>query len=476
MGSDNHGLWYYNNYHKAPDPKNIHQVSHPLLNHVKRITSMAIYKDWLVLGCYDRICLLNLDSFYDRKKIILRYLNPQEAAFTGYTGQNTMLVSKTDGALWFATSDMLYRWDISTWLHLPVYKVNVSTYIEEQNDKQIKLSAKKELKLSADIHGFDLVFEYLSPDGLPRFTRTALVRQGDSLHYSEPGMTSHFSFINLIGGHYTFYLEIFEQDGTTSHYTYSFFINKHLWQHWWFWTTITLIFLLPFILWFNTGRLNALKEKEISQMNLVTLSAQFRPHFILNALNAIGADLKGNREAESIISRLGESINLIFRYAQSQKISHSLKEEWLLVSNVIEIHRIIYLPELQVFVEGERLLNQFEGIEVPLGILEIHVENALLHGLRNKRVPPYILSIHISEDEKNLYFVVADNGVGREEAHVISNFKKNGVGTKNLNNIIKTLNKYNTRKINITYTDIPKGAGSGTSVKITVPKDYFFKY
>lgn len=476
MGSDNHGLWYYDNYHKAPDPENIHQVSHPLLNHVKRITSMAIYKDWLVLGCYDRICLLNLDSFYQRKKIILRYLNPQEAALTGYTEQNTMLVSKTDGALWFATSDMLYRWDINTWLHLPVYKVSVNTYIKEQNDKRIKLSAQKELKLPASVHGFDLVFEYLSPDALPRFTRTALVRNGDSIHYSEPGMESRFSFMNLSGGHYTFYLEIFEQDGTTSHYEYAFFISKHLWQYWWFWTAVTLLFLLPFILWFNTIRLKALKEKEISQMNLVTLSAQFRPHFILNALNAIGADLKGNHEAESIISRLGESINLIFRHAQSQKISHSLKEEWLLVSNVIEIHRIIYLPELQVSIEGEYLLKEFEALEVPLGILEIHVENALLHGLRNKSVPPYILSVYITEDNENLYFVVADNGIGRAEARTISSYKKNGVGTKNLNNIIKTLNKYNKRKIDITYTDIPKSKGSGTIVKITIPKDYFFKY
>ncbi|MEO7044975.1 MAG: histidine kinase [Ferruginibacter sp.] len=475
MGSDNHGLWYYNDYHKAPTPKNIHQINHPLLNKVKRITSMAIYKGWLVMCCYNRVCLLNLDSFYQKKKVILRYLNPQEASFTSYTEQNTMLVSKVDSSLWFSTSDMLYRWDIGTWLHLPTYKVNVNTFLQ-YDSKRLKMSLQKQLKLSSSIHSFNISFEYLSPDGLPRYTRTALVRKGDSINYSEPGMESHFSYENLNSGSYIFYLEVFEQNGTTSLYKFSFFINRYLWQHWWFWTVVTLLFLLPFVLWFNARRRQALQEKEISQMNLVTLSNQFRPHFILNALNAIGADLKSNPEAESIISRLGESINLIFTHVQQKRVSHSLCDEWALIKNVIQILRIMYLPELQVSIKGEELLSKYKDLELPLGSLEIHVENALLHGLRNKKSPPYNLNLEIEEDDKNLYFTIKDNGIGREAAMAIRNYKKNGVGTKNLNNIILILNKYNKNKIGISYTDLPQTENSGTIVTIKIPKEYYFKY
>lgn len=475
MGTDNRGLWYYDDYHKTATPANIHQASHPLLNTIPRITSMSIYNGWLVLGGYNKICLLNLDSFYQKKKVIVRYLNPQESNFTSFTEQNTMLVSKRDSSLWFATSDMLYRWDINTWLHLPVYKVNVNTYLQYDSN-QIALIPQNAVQLSPQVHGFDVFFEYLSPDGLPRYTRAALVQQGDSIVFPEPGMQSRYSYKSLSSGSYIFYLEIFEQDGGTTRYQYPFSIDRYYWQHWWFWAAVTFLFLLPFALWLNARRKQALQQKKISQMNLITLSSQFRPHFILNALNAIGADLKDNPGAESIISRLGESISLIFNYAQQRRVSHSLKDEWSLVQNVIEIHRIIYLPELNFSFHDHQILEKYKETEVPLGILEIHVENALLHGLRNKRTPPYNLRIEIDEDDTHLYFTISDNGIGRHEAMSISSYKKNGVGTKNINDIINSLNRYNKQKIKILYADLEQGSLPGTRITISIPKKYHYKY
>ncbi|MGC4234225.1 MAG: histidine kinase [Niabella sp.] len=472
MGSDDQGLWYYNDYSKPPTPQNIHNASHPLLNNVKRITAMTVYKNWLVLGCYNRICLLNLDSFYQKKKIILRYLNPQEAALTSFTEQNTFLVSKTDSTLWFTTSDMLYQWDIKTWLQLPQYKVQMAAFLQ-RDSARIEISNQKKLRLKAGFNSFDIVFEYLSPDALPRFTRAALARQGDNPVFVEPGMQSSFSYQNLDGGAYTFYVEVFEQDGTISTYRYPFIISKYLWQHWWFWTVVSLLFLLPFVLWLNTRRKKALQDKEISQLNVVTLSSQFRPHFILNTLNAIGADLKDKPGAESIISRLGESINLIFNYAQQRKVNHSLKDEWTLIKNVIQIHRIIYLPELEVKYTGEELLETYKNTKLPLGILEINVENALLHGLRNKPSPPYTLTLQMSADTGNLYFTIADDGIGRRQSMSISSYKKHGTGTQNLRNIINILNRFNKDKIEMYYTGASQ---TGTEIKIKIPKIYHYEY
>jgi hypothetical protein len=427
------------------------------------------------MGCYDKICLLNLDSFNQKKKIILRYLNPQEAALSSFTEQNTMLVSKMDSTLWFSTSDMLYQWDIKTWLALPEYKVQMSAFLQHDSVR-LEMSSVKRLKLPPQIHGFNIVFEYLSPDCLPRYTRTALVLKGDSVIFSEPGMQSRFSYQNLISGAYTFYIQVFEQNGTTTTYRYTFTISKYLWQQWWFWTLASLLFLMPFVLWLNTLRKKALREKEISQLNVVTMSSQFRPHFILNTLNAIGADMRDKPGAESIISRLGESINLIFNYAQQRKVSHSLQDEWTLIKNVIQIHQIIYLPELKVTHTGTGLQEAWKDIKLPLGILEINVENALLHGLRNKQSPPYNLNIAISEDDDNLYFTIADNGIGRKRSMAISSHTKHGTGTQNLHDIIGILNRFNKNKIEVHYTDIPPHKGGGTMVKIKIPKIYHYEY
>ena len=47
-------------------------------------------------------------------------------------------------------------------------------------------------------------------------------------------------------------------------------------------------------------------------------------------------------------------------------------------------------------------LEKIKNINVPLGILQIHVENALLHGLSNRETGPWELSIFIEEGKKNI--------------------------------------------------------------------------
>ena len=476
MGSDEKGLWYYKDYTKPPTPQNIHRLSHPLLNSVKRITAMTVYNNWLVLGCYNRVCLVNLDSFYLKNKAVVRYLNPQEAAFTSFTEQNTMLTSKTDSSIWFSTSDMLYQWDIKTWLQLPFYKVNVNTFLLHDSAR-IALANHQPLDLKASINSFDIVFEYLSPDCLPRYTRTAFVKDKDSIIFTEPDQQSQFSYKNLSSGNYVFYLEIFEQDGSISQYKYEFYINKFIWQKWWFWVLASFLFLMPFLLWLNALRKRAVQQKEISQLNIITLSSQFRPHFILNALNTIGADLYKKPAAETVISRLGESVNLIFNHARQKNIAHSLTNEWVLVKNVIDIHRIMYIPDLELQLPPEDWLKKYADKQIPMGILEIMVENALLHGLRNKKEGPYLLTIIAKEDASNIYFEITDNGIGRGNAIQLSSYKRHGTGTKNLTEIIDILNKFNTEKITIEYADsnINKN-NTGTRVIITLPKNYHYEY
>jgi len=470
MGSDDAGLWFYKNYKLEASAQNIQQINHPLLNTSKRITAMALYKHWLVLACYNKVCILNLDSFYLKDKIILRYLNHQELAFTSFTEQNTMLVSKVDNSVWFSTSDMLYQWDINYWLSLPTYKVNTNIYLV-QNGKRTALNTQNAIKLKANENSFEIVFEYLSPDALPRYSRGILAKQREQFLFEAPGLESEFSYKNLSSGKYFFYLDVFEQDGTTSRYTYEIVIQKHLWQHWWFWFLTAIIFLTPLLLWLNTARKKALQAKEISLLNLVTLSNQFRPHFILNTLNSIGADLKDKPSSEKIISKLGESISVIFNYSKKRKVSHSLQNEWLLIENVIHIQQAIYLPTLEVIYYGKDVLETYKNFQLPLGIIELHVENALLHGLRNKRFPPYLLEITLKEDVDNLYFIIKDNGIGITKSKQISSYKKHGTGTQNMNNIIAILNKYNVNKIEILVQE-----NNGTIVTIKIPKNYYYEY
>jgi len=473
MGGDN-GLWYYNDYKSIPSPKSARRINHPILNETKRITSLAIYKNWLLMGYYDKICLLNLDSFYHKRKILLRYLNPQEAALTSYTEQNTLLVSNKDSTVWFSTSDMLYQWNIARWMQTPVYKVKMDTFLKVDSSRT-DLSEVKAVKLKPGQNSFDIAFQYLSPDCLPRFTRTAFLQAGEKLQFTLVGNESSFTYKNLHDGLYHFYIEVFEQDGSTSRYKYNIIINPYLWERWWFWLMVSSAFFVPVVFWFIASKKRAIQEKELSHLNLVSLSSQFRPHFILNALNTIGADMKDYPDAERILSRLGESINLIFNQSLQKRVFHSLKNEWILVENVIKIHQIMYIPDLEYSCKGKTILEKHSQLNLPLGIVETHVENALLHGLRNKSSAPYILSIEITDESEFLVLKISDNGIGREAVKMLKSYKTNGTGTKNLAQIISILNVLNHRKIEITYVDHPANS-TGTTVIVRIPKEYHYEF
>ena len=47
------------------------------------------------------------------------------------------------------------------------------------------------------------------------------------------------------------------------------------------------------------------QDREIALLTIGNLGKQFRPHFMLNALNSLGAELYDNPHAERIISHIG---------------------------------------------------------------------------------------------------------------------------------------------------------------------------
>lgn len=494
LGSRGKGLWYYNEYNKPATPASCNQINHPLLNDpaitIMSITAYYGKENYLVLGCYNKICLLNLDSFYQKKKILLHYLNPQEASFSSFTEQNTMFTSHTDSSIWFSTSDMVYNWDINKWLQLPVYKPAVRLLMHI-NDSTIQMTEGKPFYLSPTNNNLSFELRLSSADLMPRYLNMELVKKGDTLAFGNPGIQQSISFQNLGSGSYTLYVRIFESDGSITLLNYPIVIKKFLWQQWWFWLLISLMVTGTIFYLLNLKRKKLLAEqkaktreaalhsykaeqdKKMADLRLLTLSSQFRPHFILNALNTIGARMDGNPDTESVLSRLGESVNLIFNHAKAQKTLHSFQNEWKLVANIIHIHRLMYLKTLETTLPEQSEIENWNDLQVPMGLLQIPVENALLHGLGNKDSGLFKLQIELKDIGENILLAITDNGVGRKKAAGLSNFSKHGTGTRNLNEIIEIINAVNENKIRVAYEDDIFQANDekfGTRILITIPK------
>lgn len=474
------GLYYYDTYHKKNvSITDIKKLDHELISNGSIVSSLAQWEKWLIIGQRNKICLLDLETWHKSKNVVVRYLNPIELYFTSPIEQNVFLIDRRDSSIWFSTTDLVYQWNIKHWLNLPVYKITPTVELKN-SDNYHPIHHTKKVTLSHSQNTLQFKIWFQTPDNMPRYMSTCLLKKGDSLIYTNPDTQTIFTYPNLVPGEYTFYIKIFQNTGETSIYKYNIKI-KQVWSKiWWTWVLLSLIFIFPIFLWLNTLRKKEIIAREKAQQNskllhlqLAMLYNQFRPHFILNTLNVMGAKCDNNPEAESILSRLGESISIIFNHAHSFKILHPFPDEWKLILNVIAIHKQMYLNDLVVNLPDEAFLKKATNILLPMGLIQIPVENALLHGLGNKTSGIFMLNISIQEEENVVKVIIEDNGVGRNKSATLSNYSQHGTGSKNLSEIIKIINSLNlTYTFAITYDDdiykTENNISYGTRVNIVI--------
>lgn len=491
LGSDNNGLMYYKNYADEIRPGNIKTIGHPLLPAGTKVMQLLQWRKWLIISTGKDILVMDLAEWHRSGKVQIRYLNPLAANFSAEPEQNTILLDKRDSSVWFATGNMLYQWNLKQWFSLPIFIVQPQILVET-NGKKTKLSEGEKIFLKPTQNTLKIMVRYQTPDNLPRYLRIGLARKGDVVDLGAASLQSEYIFQNLASGKYTLVLQILQADGSIKTYKYPINIDIFWWQKWWVWVLLSFIVISPFLIWIiNKNKIKLAEEKaklqsaelktmyetyqkELNALQVMALGNQFRPHFILNALNTIGAELNKWPQAETVLSKLGESINIIFEHARNQKIVHPLPEEWKLVKNIIEINKLMYLKKLEVILPAKAELDKHNLLLVPLGLLQVPIENSLLHGLCNRLEGPWKLEVLFKETGAFLSVIITDNGVGRKKAESLSNYQKHGTGMKNIVNILNVLNKGKKDKIKIQFTDEIfgiNGVAFGTRLEITIPKN-----
>jgi len=464
FGGYNSNLFYIDANEKQVDFNKFISIKHPLLESKNRIMSLAVFENYLVIGAYDKILLLDINEYYTSKKIKIRYLNPNETNFTSFVEQNTMIVAQ-DKTIWFSTSDNLYQWDIKKWLSLPTFKVIPSVLIKKDST-EINFASNKYINFRPNENSFQIQINYQTKDNMPRYINGILSKKGVKPNFESPDLKTKFQYTNLSPGAYIFYIRVCQQDGSYDIYEYPIGIEKYLWQKWWFWFVLTISFIGLLIYFFQRRNEIEKQKKKMSQLNLSSLSNQFRPHFMLNVLNNIGSQMQDKPHAEKVISRLGESINILYRFTQENEFTIPFSQEWKLVENSVEIQKLLFIPHLNWVVQNNHIIPN--DYKIPIGLLQIPVENALLHGLRNKTDGSCVLEIDFNENNTHYFINITDNGIGREKAGKINNFKKNGNGLKTILKMISTINRYQKNAVNFEIFDNTES--SGTIVKIALCK------
>ena len=159
-----------------------------------------------------------------------------------------------------------------------------------------------------------------------------------------------------------------------------------------------------------TMRREGTLKQELADAELRALRAQVNPHFLFNSLNTI-ADLSVAEplKAEEMTLRLAA----VFRYvlAHSERQYTSVQEEIGFARSYLGIEEARFGQRLQVhFVVEPATLHE----QIPALILQPLIENALKHGIGNRREGGS-LEIEVHRTDSGFSMTVADDGVGLGE-------------------------------------------------------------
>jgi ligand-binding sensor domain-containing protein len=336
----------------------------------------------------------------------LPILIPYNIALSGITIQND--------ALWISSSKGIIRFNLKNYsdqTHSPELAVKMyegNGLMEIINAHQFKFNNNH---ISFKLKARDYKFQ--------RFTKIRYKLQGAEKDFVEANSNELISYRALSPGKYIFKAHAVTPLGVkSSMFEYRFQIKHPWWQTWWFYTVVIAgIGLLYLIIYF--ARINNVREKrelknrlQVSQINAIM--AQMNPHFIFNCLNSI-QDLILQEDIRSSNKYLGKFSELTrMTMHDSQEPVITLNRELELIKLYLELEALRF-KNLNFTVVNSLSEEQCDLYSIPPMLVQPFVENALKHGLLhstyNKRLELEILFLN-----KDLVFLVKDNGVGRTRA------------------------------------------------------------
>jgi two-component system, sensor histidine kinase YesM len=203
----------------------------------------------------------------------------------------------------------------------------------------------------------------------------------------------------------------------------------------------------------------------INRVKLELLQEQINPHLLYNTLSLIS--MISEEDGRQEILRVTNSLIAFYKGILSRgKIITSIREEMAMVMNYVEIMRSVYKLDIECIVEIEDCIYDFFTIKL---LLQPVVENAILHGLRQKGGGQIFISGVTTEN--GLEFAVSDNGVGMppEIMHYLNSMLDMEQIEKSygLANVIKRVDLFWGREYGVRVESSPD---FGTNVILRIPR------
>ena len=448
------------------------------------VLSLATWKrKWLVVGGGFEIIFLDLETFYKTGKEIYQRFDRGCGFITTEGGQNSF-VHENDGSIWWPCQDKVIRFwpeKLLSTATISTAPVIFSAFATNTQYSSIALDDplhKGIQKVNASFRNLQFKFGSAVMNNYDNLVYRYRLKGLDT-NWSKPAANGNAVFSNLKPGTY-----LFEVQSSTDAFSWSGAASTLpvTLQAWWYETLLFKVIavlsgigVVSFITWWlmQRKRKETERSKLINELQLKAIRSKALPHFSGNAFANIDFYIeKGDTENASrylaVLSRL-HNITLV----DSDKSARTLEEELNYVRLYLEMEKLRFEEHLNYSIAvGENVNTQ---ILVPNMLLHTFTENAIKHGIKNKRAPG-ILTIKAVVKDQGVLLSVSDNGIGRA-ASKQANAASTRQGLEILGRQIELYNQQNKNKITQTVTDLTDESGvvTGTCFSVFIPDEYRYE-
>lgn len=210
-------------------------------------------------------------------------------------------------------------------------------------------------------------------------------------------------------------------------------------------------------------------KNNVREAEMQSLRSQMNPHFIFNTLNSINSYIIENKR--EIASEYLTTFSKLMRHILdlSKHTTVSLEKEISALKLYIELEALRLENKFDYSISIDESLAP-EMIKIPPLIIQPFVENAIWHGLHNKKEYGHIY-IRLAENKENqLLVTIEDDGIGRKAS---AKLKKQQVNHKSYGieitiNRIQLLDEQNSVEIIDLYNSENVARGTRVEIKINI--------
>lgn len=183
----------------------------------------------------------------------------------------------------------------------------------------------------------------------------------------------------------------------------------------------TVAFIFIVFVFYRSKREATLRQKEaelkqqLGEVEMKALRAQMNPHFIFNCMNSIYKFMHQQdiRLAGDYLVRFSKLIRLVLENSNHREVS--LDDDLTALELYIQMEQLRLQQKFDYKIEVDKKINQQSTFVPPL-ILQPFVENAIWHGLNNKKEKG-LLSVKIERFDSIIKYCITDDGSDDENSN-----------------------------------------------------------